>query len=141
MSSPTDMLTTAKNIVTAINGLAQNVADLTTSSTNVVTALGTLNTTIAAQTAAFLAINGTAAVNTINTATLVRTGAGRLVIVSITTAGSTNGVIYDSTSTGSPTHPIWAIPNTIGIVHVNIPVTTGIVVVPGTGQVVTVSYS
>ncbi len=141
MASLDDLLTATKNIVVAINGASS-------SGTNIVTALDTLNTTLAATNTAlatlntsYLGVAGTTTVNTINAATLVRTGAGRLCRVSITTAGSTNGTIYDSTSTGAPTHPIWAIPATLGLVDVSIPVTTGIVVVPGTGQVVTVTYS
>lgn len=155
MASLDDLLTATKNIVVAINNSS-------TIGGNVVTALDNLNTTLgtveaelvvidatlatvasAINTAAtdFLLVSGTSSRAAINASTLVSSVPGRLVRVSITTAGSSTGTIYDSSSTGTLTKPIWAIPNTIGIVDVSIPVGIGIVVVPGTGQVVTVTYS
>lgn len=112
-TSPTDILTTLKNAVTAI----------------------------ATATQTYQTVQGSIAATALSSATLIPNNPKRLCMVSITTAGSTNGVIYDSTSTSSLTNPIYTIPNTIGIVSVNLPVSYGIVVSPGTGQVVTVSYS
>ena len=108
-----DLLTTAKNIVTAINAAAQ----------------------------VYLNVNGTANVALISTATVVKGAPGRVVTISITTAGSANGAIYDAVSTTDTTKPIYTIPNTIGVVHVNLPANYGIVVAPGTSQVITVGYS
>lgn len=90
---------------------------------------------------AFKNVQGAQNYPAISTATVVRVGAGRVAMVSVTTAGSTNGTIYDANQTGVTTAPIYTIPNTIGVVFVNLPVTNGIVVSPGTSQVVTVSYS
>ena len=112
MASLSDILTTSKNVVQAINNLAQT----------------------------YLAVQGTKQVSAISTATVVSTDPGRLATVSVTTAGAV-GVIYDATATGVTTKPIFAIPNTLGIICVNIPVVNGIVVAPGAGQVVTVTYS
>lgn len=112
-ASLSDLLTAAKNIVTAINGL-------TTAYTNV---------------------QGAQNLSAISSATLVSAAAGRICRVSITTSGSAVGTIYDGGSLTALSRPIWIIPNTVGVGEVNIPVSFGIVVVPGTGQVVTVSYS
>ena len=62
-------------------------------------------------------------------------------MVTVTTAGSTVGTIYDANTSSITTRPIYTIPNTVGVVFVNLPVVYGIVVTPGTDQAVTVSYS
>jgi len=108
-----DLLTAQKNGVTAINGVSN----------------------------ATLFMAGKISAPALSAATLVRTGAGWVAKVSVTTAGSASGMVYDSVSTGSPTLPIAVIPNTVGIVTVNLPVTNGIVFVPGSGMTATVSYS
>lgn len=74
--------------------------------------------------------------------TLVLTGQGRVCMVSVTTAGSATGTIYDANNLMDTSRPIWTIPTTItNPLWVNIPVGYGIVVAPGTGQVLTVTYS
>lgn len=107
------LLSTAQNIAQAINGATQ----------------------------AYLGVNGIQNSADLTTATLVRTGAGRLATVSITAGGSADGAIYDANNASATTLPIYTIPQTIGVVFVNLPVTNGIVVAPGTGQHVTVSFS
>ena len=113
MASLSDLLTTAKNIASAINGVAQT----------------------------YVFVQGAQVLQNITAAAVVRTGQGRLATVSVTTAGSAAGTIYDSASTSVTTRPIYTIPNTVGVVSVNLPVVYGVVVTPGTGQAVTVSYS
>jgi hypothetical protein len=113
MASLSDLLTTAKNIASAINGVAQT----------------------------YVFVQGSQVRQNITAATVVRAGQGRLATVSVTTAGSAVGTIYDSASTSITTRPIYTIPNTVGVVSVNLPVVYGVVVTPGTGQAVTVSYS
>jgi len=113
MASLSDLLTTAKNIASAINGVAQT----------------------------YVFVQGSQVSQNITAATVVRAGQGRLATVSVTTAGSAVGTIYDSASTSITTRPIYTIPNTVGVVSVNLPVVYGVVVTPGTGQAVTVSYS
>lgn len=68
-------------------------------------------------------------------------GATRLCKVSIVSQGNAVGFIYDSANTNDTFTPIWAIPTALGMVNVNLPVNNGILVVPGSGQNVTVSYS
>lgn len=113
MASLSDLLTAAQNIVQAINGVAQT----------------------------YLAVQGIKNVPDISSAMLAKSSAGRVATVVVTTAGSATGLIYDSTSTTAPTFKVFVIPMTVGVYVVNMPVGYGIVVAPGAGQVVTVSYS
>ncbi len=113
MAALSDILTSAQNIVTAINQAAQT----------------------------YINVNGAQNYPNISTATVVSPTAGRLVQLSITTKGSAVGTIYDTASASSTANPIFTIPNTLGIIRVNLPVSNGIVVAPGTSQVVTVSFS
>lgn len=111
--SLSDLLTTIKNVVTALNNAAQT----------------------------YLNINGLQNNANITTATVVKTTSGRLAMVSVIAGGSANGTIYDAINTTSTSTPIFTIPDTPGVFFANLPVTNGIVVVPGSGQIVTVSYS
>lgn len=113
MASLGDILTAAKNIVTAINGAAQT----------------------------YLSVNGLLTAEGITSTTLVQAGQGRVATVSIVVGGSVNGTIYDCSTIALLKNPIYTIPDTIGIVFVNLPVSLGIVVVPGSGQTISISYS
>jgi hypothetical protein len=113
MASLSDLLTTAKNIATAINNLAQT----------------------------YVSVQGARIQQNITTTTVVSSSAGRVASISVTTAGTSDGVIYDAAETGTTTRPIYHIDNVVGAVFVNLPVVYGIVVVPGSGQHVSVSYS
>jgi hypothetical protein len=115
VSSLSDVITVAKNINSAITSLAST----------------------------YLSVQGLQSFPALPpaTTTLVKSSAGRLCVVSVTTAGSAVGTIYDSASTATLTRPIYIIPNTVGVYVVNIPTSYGIAVATGAGQVVTVSYS
>lgn len=112
-ASLSDILTALQNGVKSINSAAQ-----------------TLNSIYGAQTA-----------SNISALTLVSSNSGRLAMVSITTPGTANGTVYDSNSTLITTTPIFVIPQTLGIIFINLPVAMGIVVSPGTGQVCSVSWA
>ena len=113
-ASTADVLTAIKNIVTAMNGASQS----------------------------YLNVQGQANFAAISAATVVKAAAGRICSVSVTTAGSSTGKIYDSATTAT-TNLLYIIPDAVGNQPyvVNLPASFGILVVPGTGQVVTVSYS
>ena len=113
MASLSDILTTTKNIVTALNQLGQT----------------------------YLEVEGTSSYTNITTATLVKTGQGRIARVIVVVAGSGTGSVYDASSATATNDKLLTIPTTIGIVEVNIPVNNGIVVAPGTGQTVAIVYS
>lgn len=115
MSSLSDILTAAKNIVTAINGLGQT----------------------------YLQVSGSRIHSAISTPTVVLAGQGRLARVVVVTKGTGEGFIYDASVSTATSPKIYTIDHTKGaeVVEVNIPVDNGIVVAPGAGQLVTVSYS
>jgi hypothetical protein len=110
-----DLLTTQKNGVVAINNLAQST----------LRGLGTQTSV------------------TVTSATVIYVGNGYLVNFSVVVAGSTVGTISNtgSTSTVAATNALCTIPATVGIVKVGQVFSTGLVVTPGTGQSVNVTYS
>jgi hypothetical protein len=115
MASLDDILTTQKNAVVALN--------------NVFQALNTLNPTTTS--------------STVTSSTLVIAGRGRLISFSVVVAGSASGLIYNA---GTPTggaaaNALVATPTTIGVYNVNMIFTDGLVVTPGTGQSINVTYS
>ena len=115
MASLDDIFTTAKNIVLALNGAAQNALDLS----------GQRNS---------LALT---------TTTVVSAKPGRVIVVSVVVAGTGDGTIYDASSiaTAVSGRELAVIPQTVGPFTLAMPVAYGIVVAPGTGQTVTVSFT
>lgn len=113
MASLTDLLTAAKNIVTAISNLGQS----------------------------YVNVQGALSYTNLTTTTLIHNGPGRICNVIVTVAGSAAGSVYDSSNAASLTNKVYVIPNTIGVYTVNFPINYGIVIVPGTGQTVSISHS
>jgi len=113
MSSLSDILTAAKNIAVAINNAAQ----------------------------IYLRVQGAIRSATMTATTLVSSGQGRLASVSVIVAGSTDGIIYDSNLTTSLTNALAVVDNVLGVTVINMPYNNGLVVVPGTGMTLVVSYS
>jgi hypothetical protein len=114
-ASTTDILTAIKNIVTALNTASQS----------------------------YVNVQGQANSVAITSATVVKAAPGRICSVSVIIAGSATGRVYDATATGVTAKPLYVIPDAVGLAPyvVNLPASFGIVVAPGTGQTVTVSYS
>ena len=112
-ASASDVMSTLKNIVLALN--------------NIVTT--------------YLNVQGQVNAANIGTSTLVKSTAGRIASVSVITAGTTNGVIFDGASLTANTKPVFVIPNTVGVFVVNFPVSFGILANPGSGQQISISYS
>ncbi len=108
------LLTAAQNIAQAINGVSKTYTDVQ----------GAQN---------YPEITGGAPV-------LVKTGNGRIAMISVTTAGAV-GAVYDTNDATLTNRQIYAIPATIGAFFVNLPFSYGLVVAPGAGQIVTVSWS
>jgi hypothetical protein len=88
-------------------------------------------------------VSGQDATNNISASTVVKAAAGRLVTVSVVTAGSAAGAVHDCAATGSAaaSNKIGTIPNTVGIYKFDWPCSIGITYILGTGQVVAISYS
>jgi hypothetical protein len=107
-----DILTTQRNGVIAANNIAQT----------------------------YLNVQGIVAANALTTTTLVSAGTGRLASVSVLVAGAV-GKIYDAANSSLTTNQIYVIPAVVGVYVVNWPIVNGIVVAPGAGQTVSVSYS
>jgi len=78
----------------------------------------------------------------ITAAKVVKVGAGRVIRVNVLVAGSAAGTVNDCATTGAAAigNEIASIPNTVGEVLLEWPCAIGIVVVPGTGQTLSVSY-
>jgi hypothetical protein len=113
MASLSDILTTAKNLVTSVNQLGRT----------------------------YLSVNGVARSSTLTATTLVANGQGRLASISVVVAGSSNCVVYDSNNASSLTSSLAAVANAVGVTVINMPYNNGLVVVPGTGMTVVISYS
>lgn len=113
MSSLSDILTAAKNVVTSVNQLGLT----------------------------YLKVQGATRSITMTSSTLVVSGQGRIASVSVIVAGSTACVIYDSNNAASTTSAIAAVTNAIGVTVINMPYNNGLVVVPGTGMTVVITYS
>jgi hypothetical protein len=79
----------------------------------------------------------------ITTATLVKAGAGRIYGFSVNTGGSSAGAVYDigATSLTGAANLVVNTPTVAGIQNVNAPFTNGLVVSPGTSQVIAVFYA
>ena len=78
----------------------------------------------------------------ISTATVVKASAGRVIRVSVITAGTAAGTVNDVATTGgvAASNEIAAIPAAVGILELEWPCANGITVTPGSGQVISVSY-
>lgn len=75
--------------------------------------------------------------------TVVKSVKGRIAKVSVLTAGSAPGFIYDAATVGtaSAANLLAAVPNVVGVYDIDMPAATGIVYVHGTAQVVAISYN
>jgi len=114
MASLDDILTTQKNGVIAINSYV-----------NALNFLAGQNNT-----------------KELSASSVIKTSSGWLASVSVLVAGSTQGYLYDSTSTSSTTGKrIYAVPNTLGIYQIQVPFSSGLVFIPGTSSVISVGYS
>jgi hypothetical protein len=118
MASTDDLLTAQKNGVQAFNNFSQVTRSLR----------GTTNSL------------------EISTETYLNTTFGWVGSISVIAAGSTNGVIYDANSITSAITGtrLLIIPSSTAvgtIIQVNMPVNKGIVVAPGSGMILAVSYS
>lgn len=110
--------------------------DIATIQKNGVISVNTLNLT-------FLRIYGTNTSVTVTTPTLIFTGAGRVVNVSVVVGGSSHGFVHNASSVAGavPANALFYIPKDTGLYAVNQLFNAGIVVVPGTGQSLNVTYS
>jgi hypothetical protein len=111
--------------------------DILTAQKNGVIALNNIQQALAAEV-------GTFTTSTVSTATFIVAGKGRLLRFSVVVAGSTNGLIHNYNNpvpTGpNTTNALVACPNTVGVYEVNLVFDSGLVIVPGTGQSLNITY-
>jgi len=101
----------------------------------------TTNPTI--QNGALLTAQGQKTFLNITTKTLVKAVAGRIAKINVVVAGGTNtGSVWDSATTGgtAAANLVAIIPDTAGSYVIDFPCANGIVVDPGTGNTVSISY-
>lgn len=110
-----DILTTQKNGVVGVNGLNQTMRRAQGSNTS----------------------------STVTAQTLVITGKGYLVNFSVVVAGTASGTINNSATTAvaAAGNALCATPTTIGVYPCGIVFTSGLVITPGTGQSINVTYT
>lgn len=78
----------------------------------------------------------------ITTPTVIKAAPGRLFKVSVIVAGAGVGTLNDCTTTGAAaaSNQVGTTPTALGTVDFNWPMLTGIVVVPGSGQTLAVTW-
>ena len=118
MADITDVLSTLKNAVVGINALNTTQSDIANA-------------------------QGTDTSATVTATTLIAPGTGRVVRLSVTVAGSAAGTLNNAAAIGSIAagNVICIIPPIAGVFDVGLYYTAGLVVVPGTGQSVNVTWS
>ena len=120
-----------------------NIDDILTTQKNGVIAINNINQTISLIYNQLKYVYGTTTSESFSAGTLVVSGPGRLVSFSVSSAGTGVGGIYDASATGaiSPSNNLAATPTTAGVYQVGMHFSNGLVIAPGTGQYVSVTYS
>lgn len=143
MADLNDVVTVQKNGVIAVNNLNQTEATawIDNSSTPGVPYLKTISENVAI-------IAGGAATSTtsatVSSTSLIVAGSGTLFNFSVVVAGTANGLIYNSATVGgiAASNALAMAPNTGGVFPVNpTHFSNGLVVAPGTGQSINVTYT
>jgi hypothetical protein len=122
MANTDDLVTVQKNGVLAVNALTEALANFRTF---------------------YEQVQGTQTYLGLSNDSLLSKSSGRLATILVTTAGSAAGTIHDASTVGSAgaANIIGVIPMSAGLVYVGFPFTNGLVVKPGTGQVLSLCYS
>lgn len=86
---------------------------------------------------------GTQTSTSVTTTTLIVAGGGMLVEISILAAGTTTGYVHNSATAIGVTdaNKLMALPTMLGVQTTKLNFVDGLVVVPGTGQRINVTYS
>jgi hypothetical protein len=94
------------------------------------------------QNGALITAQGTKTFFNITANTLIKAGVGRVAKISVIVAGSGAGSVHDSATIGAAgtANELAVIGATAGVLNIDMPVFNGIVVKPGTGQTLAVSF-
>lgn len=118
----------------ANNTQGASTSDVLTALKNLVAAINNASTT-------FLNVHGTTNSGPISTPTVIKSSAGRIRDIGILQVGSATGTAYDGSLVASLSKPQFIIPNYLGVYEADWPFSIGILIVPGSGQILTVTYS
>ncbi|WP_320533664.1 hypothetical protein [Robbsia andropogonis] len=79
----------------------------------------------------------------ITAATVVKSSPGTIFRANVVVAGTAAGGVYDASATSGNTaaNLVATLPDTLGPIELEFPCANGILIVPGTGQTIAVSYS
>lgn len=82
-------------------------------------------------------------VRAITAATVVKPNAGTVYTILVSIAGTAAGAVYDANTTGGDVaaNLVASIPDATGVVQINWPCKSGILVVPGAGQTVSIAFA
>lgn len=110
--------------------------DIVTVQKNGVIAINNLSTSIGRE-------QGTVTSTTVTGNTVVVTGRGYLASFSVTVAGTANGTINNAQTVALATaaNVLCATPQTVGVYRAGLVFTDGLVIQPGAGQSINVTYS
>ena len=116
--------------------MAASLDDILTTQKNGVVAINLYSNTL-------LRGQGASTSTTVTASTLVVTGRGYIVNYSVVVAGSAEGGLYNASSTGAvaASNQLCATQKVLGVYPVGQVFTNGLVIVPGTGQSINVTYS
>jgi hypothetical protein len=116
--------------------MAASLDDILTTQKNAVIALGAIQKALNADIAVYTTPVATGS-------TFVIAGSGRLLRFSVLVAGSAVGFVHNSaTPTGAATsNALVACPNTVGVYEANVAFNAGLVIEPGTGQSLSITYT
>lgn len=128
-----------RNIPSAHPGHGQGPAGASLS--DLLTAVQHVASNIAQAAQTYLAVNGQQSQSGIAAPAQLKQGTGRVAYANVIVAGIAPGSLVDNNSAAAIAPVLALIPNTVGSYFVNLPFNLGLVVIPGTGQTVTVSFS
>lgn len=115
-----------------------SLSDLLTAAQNIAKGIALL-------TQSYLNVNGVMNFAAIAVPTVIKPSAGRICRISITTAGSATGMVYDGATVNALSKPLWVIPMAAKSdgepYEVQFATNFGLLIVPGTGMVVSGTYS
>jgi hypothetical protein len=126
---------------TTPNGMSSAGANAQGMGSTIITVAKALAQAIAQAGQNYLSVQGAQSTPAITKATVLKNGPGRICTIIVTVAGSTTGSVVDSAVTAAVTPVVYVIPEAVGIYVVNYPMAYGLIVIPGTGQSINVSWS
>lgn len=120
-----------------------NIDDLVTVQKNGVVGINALTAALEAFRAVYESFVGTSTYLGATNDSLITQEAGRLVNLTVSVTGATAGTVHDASTVSAATaaNVIAVIPATVGITQINVPFTNGLVLKPGSGQTISITYS